>query len=121
MAAVTEARLVEEQEGRLSFGRTGSAVGPTEIDARRGRVNDRGSVDLAVEVKGAEQRFFYRQNGNDWQPLGPPLNAAVISDEGGRGEHGSFTGAFVGMLAFDTTGLARTADFTRFSYAPEGT
>ena len=95
-------------DGRLEF--------PGEVIA----IED-GPVDLAVEVKGAEQRFFYRQNGNDWQPLGPPLNAAVISDEGGRGEHGSFTGAFVGMLAFDTTGLARTADFTRFSYAPEGT
>lgn len=95
-------------DGRLEF--------PGEVVA----IED-GPVDLAVEVKGAEQRFFYRQNGNNWQPLGPPLNAAVISDEGGRGEHGSFTGAFVGMLAFDTTGLARTADFTRFSYAPEGT
>lgn len=80
-----------------------------------------GPVDLTVEVDGASQQFFYRQDGGDWYPLGPPLDASVISDEGGRGEHGSFTGAFVGMLAFDTTGLARTADFTRFLYAPEGT
>ena len=40
------------------------------------------------------------------QPAGPELDASVISDEGGRGEHGSFTGAFVGMLAFDTSGRA---------------
>ncbi|MCB1335891.1 MAG: hypothetical protein KDK26_20200, partial [Roseivivax sp.] len=35
--------------------------------------------------------------------------------------HGSFTGAFVGMVAFDITGQGCTADFTRFRYAPEGT
>ena len=54
-------------DGRLEF--------PGEVIA----IED-GPVDLAVEVKGAEQRFFYRQNENDWQPLGPPLNAAAISD-----------------------------------------
>jgi xylan 1,4-beta-xylosidase len=42
----------------------------------------------------------------------------VISDEGGRGEHGSFTGAFVGMLAYDTSGRAREARFARFAYRP---
>jgi xylan 1,4-beta-xylosidase len=42
----------------------------------------------------------------------------VISDEGGRGAHGSFTGAFVGMMAFDQSGAACPADFARFSYAP---
>ena len=36
----------------------------------------------------------------------------------GRGEHGSFTGAFVGMLAFDTSGSAKPADFDYFSYRP---
>ena len=46
------------------------------------------------------------------------LDASVISDEGGRGEHGSFTGAFVGMAAFDTSGRARPADFAHFTYAP---
>ena len=57
--------------------------------------------------------------GGEWQPAGPELDASVISDEGGgRGEHGSFTGTFVGMLAFDTSGRAVTADFAGFSYAP---
>jgi xylan 1,4-beta-xylosidase len=46
------------------------------------------------------------------------LNAAVLSDEGGRGEQSSFTGAFVGMVAFDTTGLGREARFAKFSYDP---
>jgi xylan 1,4-beta-xylosidase len=41
-----------------------------------------------------------------------------LSDEGGRGEHASFTGNFVGMAGFDTTGHACTADFDRFDYHP---
>jgi xylan 1,4-beta-xylosidase len=76
-----------------------------------------GPVELRVEVDHALQRFFWRQGG-EWQRLGPDLDASVISDEGGRGEHGSFTGAFVGMVAFDTTGLGREARFARFSYDP---
>ena len=76
-----------------------------------------GSVELAVEVDGASQQFFWR-SGGDWQPIGPTLDASVISDEGGRGEHASFTGAFVGVVAFDTSGMGREARFTRFSYAP---
>ena len=77
-----------------------------------------GPVELGVEVDHAKQQFIYRQGGGNWQPFGPELDASVISDEGGRGEHGSFTGAFVGMCCFDITGRGRTADFTRFSYDP---
>lgn len=76
-----------------------------------------GPLDLAVEVDGARQRFLWRADG-DWRVLGPQLDASLISDEAGRGEHGSFTGAFVGMMAFDTSGRARSADFARFAYAP---
>lgn len=77
-----------------------------------------GPVDLAVETDHATQRFVWRQGG-DWQPIGPALDAAVLSDEGGRGEHASFTGNFVGMAAFDVTGHGLVADFTRFDYLPK--
>jgi xylan 1,4-beta-xylosidase len=50
--------------------------------------------------------------------VGPALDASLISDEAGRGAFGSFTGAFVGMVAFDMSGSARAADFARFSYIP---
>lgn len=80
-------------------------------------IPEEGPVGLAMEVDQAKLRFFYRLDG-DWQPLGPVLDASVISDEGGRGEHASFTGAFVGMAAFDTSGGAAAADFTRFDYVP---
>ncbi|MEO9865595.1 hypothetical protein [Yoonia sp.] len=44
-----------------------------------------------------------------------------MSDEGGRGEHASFTGAFVGMHCIDTSGRAREARFDHFNYVPNGT
>ena len=76
-----------------------------------------GAVRLAAEVDGAALQFL-ADWGQGWQTVGPVLDASVISDEGGRGEHASFTGAFIGMLAFDTSGAARTADFTHFDYEP---
>lgn len=84
-----------------------------------------GPVDLAMEVIDNDLRFFWRPVATDavsgagdvdWQPVGPVLDAGVISDEGGRGEHGSFTGAFCGMFAFDTSGRAKDADFDFFVY-----
>ena len=77
-----------------------------------------GPILLEVRVTGPTQQFFARRPGDDPRPVGPVLDASVISDEGGRGEHASFTGAFVGMVAFDLTGQGWTADFTEFSYSP---
>ena len=74
-----------------------------------------GKVGLAAEIGHARLQFFYRTTG-EWLPAGPVLDASVISDEGGRGEHGSFTGAFIGMAAFDTSGAAMPADFSYFQY-----
>ncbi|GGL73702.1 glycoside hydrolase family 43 protein [Wenxinia marina] len=76
-----------------------------------------GPVSLRVEVDKGTQRFRWKQQG-EWQALGGELNAAVISDEGGQGEHASFTGAFVGMVCFDVSGRAAEARFTRFDYTP---
>jgi xylan 1,4-beta-xylosidase len=75
-----------------------------------------GAVRLAAEVRGAELVFQYALDGGTWREVGPKLDASVISDEGGRGEHGSFTGAFIGMAAFDTSGRGAPADFDWFSY-----
>lgn len=78
---------------------------------------DIGAVELRVTVDAAVQQFWYRQ-GADWIAIGPALDASVISDEGGRGEHASFTGAFVGMIAYDLTGQGTEARFSRFDYIP---
>lgn len=72
-----------------------------------------GPVTLGVTVDGPRQRFSV--NG---AAAGPELDASVISDEGGRGEHASFTGAFVGLFAMDMTGRGWTADVRRFRYGP---
>ncbi|QYZ70617.1 glycoside hydrolase family 43 protein [Neotabrizicola shimadae] len=76
-----------------------------------------GEVRLAVEVNGAAQRFHLYGAGG-WAPVGPVLDASIISDEGGRGEHASFTGAFVGLVAHDLTGQGWAADVTYFRYEP---
>lgn len=77
-----------------------------------------GPIDLRVEVRGPTQQFSWFQGGA-WQAVGPAFDAYQISDEGGRGEHASFTGAFVGMIAFDLTGKAKEAAFSRFAYRPQ--
>ncbi len=77
-----------------------------------------GPVGLAMEVDGAVLRFMWRSQDGPWQRIGPLLDASVISDEGGRGEHGSFTGAFAAMVCFDTSGAGQPADFTHFTYLP---
>lgn len=48
--------------------------------------------------------------------VGPALDASVLSDEAGGGEHRSFTGAFVGMIAFGAAGGNIPADFRHFGY-----
>ncbi len=79
-------------------------------------IPDDGPVSLAAEVDGVKLQFFWRHGDADWAPLGPGLDASLISDEAGRGEHASFTGAFVGMAAFDVSGMAHPADFAYFEY-----
>ncbi|PWW00424.1 xylan 1,4-beta-xylosidase [Hoeflea marina] len=94
-------------DGRLSFPLEPPIALPAE-----------GMVGLAAEVDGADLRFLYRIGDTGWRQAGSVLDASVISDEGGRGEHASFTGAFIGMAAFDTSGDAIPADFPFFTYAP---
>jgi len=84
-----------------------------------------GAISLRVQVSEHELRFFWRQANAatanaevQWQSVGPILDASVLSDEAGRGEHASFTGAFVGMLAYDISGMATPADFSHFDYQP---
>ena len=77
---------------------------------------DEGPVWLGIDVDGARLRFRYALKEGAWQSIGPELDASVLSDEGGRGEHANFTGAFVGMAAQDLTGRALRADFSYFHY-----
>jgi len=75
-----------------------------------------GTLELRVDVDHARQQFYWRVPGSEWERVGTELDATCISDEGGRGEHASFTGAFCGMIAFDQTGQGREARFLDFQY-----
>ncbi len=76
-----------------------------------------GRIDLAMEVRGNDLQFFWRGEGEGmWQKAGGTLDGGVVSDEGGFGEHGSFTGAFAAMFAYDVSGGAKEADFGFFTY-----
>jgi xylan 1,4-beta-xylosidase len=90
-------------EGRLAFPAKPIALPGSE------------PVRLALRVDGAALNFACLIEG-EWRPFGEALDASVISDEGGGGEHRSFTGAFVGMAAFDVSGAGKAADFRGFVY-----
>lgn len=99
----------EWPDGKLQF----PLEPPLSLDAD-------GPIDLAMEIDGATLQFYCRfGDGNRWSSIGPILDAGVISDEGGRGEHASFTGAFVGMGAYDTSGAGKPAEFHTFKYQPD--
>lgn len=66
---------------------------------------------MKVEVKDCALRFFYAYGTDCWTRIGPVLDASLLADEVGQGDHGNFTGAFVGMAAHDVSGRAMTADF----------
>ena len=74
-----------------------------------------GPVKLKVEVRGADLHFSFCQD-HIWQRIEVTLDAAVISDEGGKGEGANFTGAFIGMCCQDMTGRQQAADFSYFHY-----
>jgi len=78
-----------------------------------------GKVRLKLEIRGPSLQFFYALGQGAWTKIGPVLDASILSDEcGGHAEHGSFTGAFVGMAASDLNGTALHADFSDFVYRP---
>lgn len=73
-------------------------------------------VRLKVEVRTTTLTFFYAIGADDWTQVGGILDASILSDECGAGEHANFTGAFVGMSANDMSGQAMPADFAYFRY-----
>ena len=84
------------------------------------QIPNQGKVKLALQIRGKSLQFFYALEGQDLQPIGPVLDASILSDEcGGHQAHGSFTGAFVGVAASDLNGTALNADFDYFIYRPQ--
>ena len=75
-----------------------------------------GPIRLGMDVDLGELQFRWAEPDGDWEKLGPVLDASVLSDEGGRGEHANFTGTFVGMATQDVGGRGHHADFSCFDY-----
>ncbi|TVR41123.1 MAG: glycoside hydrolase family 43 protein [Planctomycetota bacterium] len=75
-----------------------------------------GTVEIALELRHLELRFFWRCAGSDWTPIGWPRPADFLGDEYGR--HGHFTGGMLGFACQDLSGQGAHADFLRFSYSP---
>ena len=73
-------------------------------------------VFLRATVNYDRLQFSWSLDGNSWQDIGTLLDYSLISDEAGRGEHKSFTGAFVGMACHDLSGRGQAADFAWFDY-----
>lgn len=83
------------------------------------QIPNEGRVKLALTIRGRELQFYYALEGEELQKIGPIFDASIISDEcGGHKEHGSFTGAFIGVAASDLNGLAIPAEFDYFDYRP---
>lgn len=73
-------------------------------------------VRMRVDVHDCALRFSYALGAGSWIRIGPVHDASLLSDEVGQGDHGNFTGAFIGMAANDLSGQAMTADFDYFEY-----
>ena len=70
---------------------------------------------LRVNVQYDLLQFFYSSDGENWMPVGPVLDASILSDESCK-EWWGFTGAFVGLCCQDLTGNRKHADFDYFEY-----
>lgn len=79
-------------------------------------------VYLKASLHDEKLQFWYSRDGEDWQPIGPVLDASIISDEnaetliGGRLIDQGFTGAFLGICVQDLSGQGQYADFDYFTY-----
>ena len=71
---------------------------------------------MCISARNCALCFYYAWGTKDWARIGPVLNASVLSDEAGPGEHRNFTGAFIGIAAYDLSGAAMPADFDYFDY-----
>ncbi|CCC13765.1 hypothetical protein SMACR_07274 [Sordaria macrospora] len=86
------------------------------------QIPNEGKVKLALTIRGNQLQFYYAVLGSgdeELKKIGPVFDASIVSDEcGGHQQHGSFTGAFVGVAASDLNGLAAEAKFDYFVYKP---
>lgn len=65
-------------------------------------------------------RFYWKQEGSDWSPIGETLDGSILSDDYVQHDHGTykaaFTGAFVGICCQDLCNGGAIARFSYFEY-----
>lgn len=88
---------------------------PDQFDDRF-HLPETGPVWLRAEVDGPALDFSWSTDGENWYSVPVTLNQSLISDEAGKGEGNSFTGAFIGMACQDLSGQDCPADFDYFEY-----
>ena len=71
-------------------------------------------VYLKAVVDHDKAQFFYAVGDQNYQAIGPVLDASILSDEACN--EGWFTGAMAGICCQDLTGFGKAADFDWFSY-----
>jgi len=106
-----EADLERLSHFPLSEGR----MNPDTFDSRY-QLPDEGAVWLRCEVDHQALEFSWSLDGETWRKIPVTLNYSLISDEAGKGEGASFTGAFVGVCCQDMSGQDCPADFDSFRY-----
>jgi len=76
-----------------------------------------GAVELQAELSGEGLQFAYAVAGGPRRPVGPVLDATLLSDDRVmEGKSWGFTGCFVALCAQDSTDSGIPADFDQFSY-----
>ena len=73
------------------------------------------AICLKVSVDHDKLQFYYGLGKEDYQKIGPVLDASILSDEACN--QGWFTGAMVGICCQDLTGFSLEADFDWFEYS----
>ncbi len=79
-------------------------------------IPQQGALYLRADVNYCSLYFSWSADGVDWHRIDIRLDASLLSDEAGQGEHCNFTGAFVGIACQDLSGQQRSADFHFFEY-----
>ena len=83
--------------------------------------NSTDDVEFRVSCEQMHLQFSFRPSGTEnWRSVGPLQDASVLTDEYVESEdpipNFGFTGAFVGVAAWDMTGVGPVADFDFFKY-----
>lgn len=69
-------------------------------------------IHLRVEVEQEKLQFYFAADQEEWEPIGPELDASILSDEHTAGW--AYTGSVVGITAVDVFNKDTEALFTEF-------